>query len=108
MMGRIAAERSRLVILTDEDPRGEDSESILAEIAAGAEEAGKRIGRDVLLIVDRRVAIETAFGRAVPGDVVLLAGKGHEQTIITKAGPQAWDERSEAVRALGRLGYGNG
>jgi UDP-N-acetylmuramoyl-L-alanyl-D-glutamate--2,6-diaminopimelate ligase len=108
MMGRIAAERSRLVILTDEDPRGEDSESILAEIAAGAEEAGKRIGRDILCIVDRRVAIETAFGRAVPGDVVLLAGKGHEQTIITKAGPQPWDERSEAVRALGRLGYGTG
>ena len=108
MMGRIAAEQSRLVILTDEDPRGEDSESILAEIAAGAEEAGKRIGRDVLLIVDRRVAIETAFGRAVPGDVVLLAGKGHEQTIITKAGPQPWDERSEVVKALGRLGYGNG
>jgi UDP-N-acetylmuramoyl-L-alanyl-D-glutamate--2,6-diaminopimelate ligase len=105
MMGRVAGERCRLVIVADEDPRGEDSEKILDEIAAGAEAAGKVRGRDVLCIADRREAIEAAFAGAQPGDVVLLAGKGHEQTIIMSDRPIAWDERAEAIRALGRKGY---
>jgi UDP-N-acetylmuramoyl-L-alanyl-D-glutamate--2,6-diaminopimelate ligase len=105
MMGRIAGERSRLVVVTDEDPRGEDRYAILDEIAAGAEAAGRRRGDDLLLIADRREAIEAAFGRARPGDVVLLAGKGHEQSIIMADGPRAWDEKSEALAALTRMGY---
>jgi UDP-N-acetylmuramoyl-L-alanyl-D-glutamate--2,6-diaminopimelate ligase len=105
MMGRIAGDHCRLVVVTDEDPRGEESQAILDEIAAGAEAAGRRPGRDLLCIADRRAAIEAAFERAGPGDVVLLAGKGHEQTIIMSDGPKPWDERSEAVRALGQLGY---
>jgi UDP-N-acetylmuramoyl-L-alanyl-D-glutamate--2,6-diaminopimelate ligase len=105
MMGRIAGERCRLVIVTDEDPRGEDSLKILTEVAAGAEAAGMRTGENLFCIADRRQAIEAAFERARPGDVVLLAGKGHEQSIIMADGPRSWDERSEAVRALGRLGY---
>jgi UDP-N-acetylmuramoyl-L-alanyl-D-glutamate--2,6-diaminopimelate ligase len=105
MMGRIAGERCRLVVVTDEDPRGEDGGKILREIAAGAEAAGKMNGRDLLCIIDRRAAIEAAFERARPGDIVLLAGKGHEQAIIRDDGPLPWDERSEAVQALGRLGY---
>ena len=106
MMGRIAGERCRLVVLTDEDPRGEDRESILEEIAAGAESAGKRRGHDLLLVPDRRAAIEAAFERARPGDVVLLAGKGHERSIIGPHGPQPWDERAVAVDVLASLGYG--
>jgi UDP-N-acetylmuramoyl-L-alanyl-D-glutamate--2,6-diaminopimelate ligase len=105
IMGRIAGERCRLVILTDEDPRGESSEAILDEIAAGAEAAGRRRGRDLLCMADRREAIALALGRARPGDVVLLAGKGHEQSIIMSDGPRAWDERGEAIRALELLGY---
>jgi UDP-N-acetylmuramoyl-L-alanyl-D-glutamate--2,6-diaminopimelate ligase len=105
MMGRVAGDLCRLVVVTDEDPRGEDSATILGEIAVGAESAGRRMGEDLLLIGDRRAAIESAFDRALPGDVVLLAGKGHEQTIIRSDGPMPWDERSEAVRALDRLGY---
>jgi UDP-N-acetylmuramoyl-L-alanyl-D-glutamate--2,6-diaminopimelate ligase len=105
MMGRIAGERCRLVIVADEDPRGEDSLKILTEIAAGAEAVGMRTGENLFCIADRRQAIEAAFERAKPGDVVLLAGKGHEQSIIMAEGPRSWDERSEAVRALGRLGY---
>ena len=105
MMGRIAAERCRLVVVTDEDPRGEDSRAILDEIAAGAQAAGRILGRDVLTIADRRAAIDAAFAAARPGDVVLLAGKGHEQTIIMADGAVPWDERSEAIRALGRLGF---
>jgi UDP-N-acetylmuramoyl-L-alanyl-D-glutamate--2,6-diaminopimelate ligase len=105
MMGRIAGERCRLVVVTDEDPRGEDRHRILDEIAAGAVAAGKSKGLDLVCIPDRRAAIEAAFERAQPGDVVLLAGKGHEQTIIMADGAIPWDERSEAILALGRLGY---
>ncbi len=105
MMGRIAGERCRLVVVTDEDPRGEDREVILDEIAAGAEAVGKRRGHDLLLIADRAAAIDAAFERARPGDVVLLAGKGHERSILGRDGPAAWDERAAAIAALDHLGY---
>jgi UDP-N-acetylmuramoyl-L-alanyl-D-glutamate--2,6-diaminopimelate ligase len=105
MMGRIAAERCRVVVVANEDPRGEDAMTIIDEIAAGAEGSGGPPEREILRIADRRKAIAAAFERARPGDIVLLAGKGHEQTIIMADGPMPWDERSEAVRALERLGY---
>ena len=105
MMGRIAGERARLVVVTDEDPRGEDREAILDEIASGAESVGKRRGHDLLLIADRAAAIDAAFERARPGDVVLLAGKGHEQSILGRDGASPWDERTAAGAALERLGY---
>ncbi len=106
LMGRIAGERCRLVIVTDEDPRGEDRAAILEAIARGAEAAGRRRGHDLLLIADRRAAIEAAIERARPSDIVLLAGKGHERSIIGPDGPQPWDERSEAERALRGAGFG--
>jgi len=105
MMGRVAGERCRLVVITDEDPRGEDRLAILDEIAAGAEAAGKRRGHDLLCIADRRQAIAAAFEQARPGDTVLLAGKGHEQSIIMVDGPVPWDERSEAVAVLRSMGF---
>ncbi len=107
-MGRIAGERCRLVVVTDEDPRREDRESILEAIAGGAESAGLRRGRDLLLIADRRQAIRSAFERARPGDIVVLAGKGHEQSIIGPDGPQSWDERAVARELLAELGLGSG
>ncbi len=105
MMGGIAGERCRLVVVTDEDPRGEDPESILDEIADGAVAAGMRVGDDLYLVADRRAAIAAAFGRARPGDVVLLAGKGHEASIIYADGPVPWDERRVAEEELARLGH---
>jgi UDP-N-acetylmuramoyl-L-alanyl-D-glutamate--2,6-diaminopimelate ligase len=105
MMGRIAGERCRLVVVTDEDPRDEDREAILDAIAIGAEDAGRRRGRDLLLIADRPAAIAAAFERARHGDVVLLAGKGHEASIIGPAGPVPYDEREAALAALAALGY---
>ncbi len=107
MMGRVAGERCRLVVVTDEDPRGEDRSAILEEIALGAEATGRRRGSDLLLVADRAEAIATAFARARPGDLVLLAGKGHEQAIIGAAGPRPWDERAAAIEALAALGYGD-
>jgi UDP-N-acetylmuramoyl-L-alanyl-D-glutamate--2,6-diaminopimelate ligase len=105
MMGRIAGERCRLVVVTDEDPRNEDREAILEQIAAGAEDAGRRRDRDLLLIADRAAAIAAAFERARPGDVVLLAGKGHEASIIGPRGPVAYDERRTAEAALAAMGF---
>jgi len=105
LMGRVAAERCRLAILTDEDPRGEDRALILEEIAAGAREAGATVGHEVRLEPDRRTAIALALEEARPGDVVLFAGKGHEKTIEMADGPRPWDEAEEVRRALRGLGW---
>jgi UDP-N-acetylmuramoyl-L-alanyl-D-glutamate--2,6-diaminopimelate ligase len=103
MMGRIAGERCRAVVLTDEDPRGEDPLAILEDIAAGARAAGMRRGASLYLEPDRRAAIARAFRLARPGDVVVLAGKGHEAEIIRRDGPVPWDERRVAEEELDRL-----
>ena len=105
VMGRIAGERCRLVVAADEDPRGEDGAAIVAEIVGGAVSAGMREGVDVLGIPDRRAAIEAALERARPGDVVLLAGKGHEPTILYASGAIAWDEATVARETLAAMGY---
>ena len=104
-MGRIAGERCRLVVATDEDPRGEDRDAIVDEIVRGAEAAGRHRGVDVLAIPDRRAAIEAAFERARPGDVVLLAGKGHEPTILYADHALPWDEAAVARETLGAMGW---
>jgi UDP-N-acetylmuramoyl-L-alanyl-D-glutamate--2,6-diaminopimelate ligase len=106
LMGRIAGERARIVVVTDEDPRGEDRDAINDAIARGVEATGKRRDLDLLVIADRRAAIEAAIERARPGDIVLLAGKGHERSIIGPDGDRPWDERTEAEDALRRAGYG--
>jgi UDP-N-acetylmuramoyl-L-alanyl-D-glutamate--2,6-diaminopimelate ligase len=103
VMGRVAAERCRLVVVTDEDPRGESRERIIEEIAAGAEGAGKVRGRDLLMIPDRASAIQTALEQARPGDIVVLAGKGHESTIEMADGSHPWDERATALAVLAAL-----
>jgi UDP-N-acetylmuramoyl-L-alanyl-D-glutamate--2,6-diaminopimelate ligase len=105
LQGRVAGERCRLVVLTDEDPRGEDRDAIIEQIAAGAEAAGKRRGEDLLLIADREAAIREAFARARRGDVVLLAGKGHETGILYADHELPWDERAVAERLLAEGGH---
>ncbi len=105
VMGRIAGERCRLVIAADEDPRGEDRDAIIAEIVSGAEAAGRRRGEDVLAIADRREAIAAAFDRAGRGDLVLLAGKGHEPTILYADHAIPWDEARVARELLAAMGF---
>ena len=104
-MGRIAGERSKLVVVTEEDPRGEDPVAVLEQIAEGAEAGGRRRGHDLLVVQDRREAIAAAFERARPGDIVLLAGKGHEQSIIGPDGERPWDEAGVARELLAELGH---
>ena len=112
LQGKIAARYSDLVFLTDEDPRGEEPMTILEEIAKGCEadqgcEVTRRMIRNetLFLIPNRPLAIRKAFSLAQQGDLVLLLGKGHENSIIYAAGPTPYDEFSEAEKALEEAGF---
>lgn len=105
IMGAIAAELADFSVFTTEDPRFEDPMAIIEQIARGATSAGKREGLDFLMVEDRRAAIAAAFDRARPGDLVLLAGKGHEQCIIVGNTKVPWDDRAVAGELL-RARYG--
>jgi UDP-N-acetylmuramoyl-L-alanyl-D-glutamate--2,6-diaminopimelate ligase len=105
VMGAVAARLADFAVETDEDPREEPPASILREIAAGAEEAGAREGEQFVCVVGRREGIAEAFRRARSGDTVLLAGKGHEQSIVIGREKLPWDDRSVAREALAALGY---
>jgi UDP-N-acetylmuramoyl-L-alanyl-D-glutamate--2,6-diaminopimelate ligase len=74
MMGRVAATRADYAIVTSDNPRSEDPDAIIAEI-----QKGMKKGAEVSVEPDRRAAIEAAIGMAEEGDVVVIAGKGHEQ-----------------------------
>jgi UDP-N-acetylmuramoyl-L-alanyl-D-glutamate--2,6-diaminopimelate ligase len=101
--GRIAADYSDVVILADEDPRGEDPAELLEMIAAGCPE--KERGRELFIIPDRPSAIRKAMNMAGKGDLVLLLGKGHENSIIGKKGALPYDEIAEAEKALAEIGF---
>lgn len=105
MQGEIAGHFCDLLVLTDEDPRLEDRDAIIAEIAVGAERVGKLEGRGYLRVPDRARAIRVAFERAKAGDIVLLLGKGHEGSIIYADHKLPWDEAGTARAALHELGY---
>ena len=122
VQGEIAAQFCDFLVITDEDPRREDSMAIINEIAAGVERAmtngTARIrtdvpaaGRDVpperlyMRIPDRAQAICAAFAHARPGDIVLLLGKGHEGSIIYADHSLPWNEAEEARRALREMGF---
>ncbi|HET6495096.1 MAG TPA: UDP-N-acetylmuramoyl-L-alanyl-D-glutamate--2,6-diaminopimelate ligase, partial [Thermoleophilia bacterium] len=92
-MGRVAGELAGFVVLTNEDPRSEDPDAIIADIAAALVETGRREGSDFVRVPDRREAIRRSFEMAHPGDVVLLAGKGTEQSIVVGDEHTPWDER---------------
>ena len=100
--GNIAALYSDFIIVTDEDPRGENPMDILEEIAGGVEKAGRNFicNENLFLIPDRPAAIRKALGLACPGDLVLLLGKGHENSIIYKDHVMPFDEISETEKAL--------
>jgi UDP-N-acetylmuramoyl-L-alanyl-D-glutamate--2,6-diaminopimelate ligase len=99
-MGEIAARLSDYAVFTNEDPREEDAMTILSDIAAGAEEVGWTEGDQYARIEDRRQGIAHAVRRAGPGDTVLLAGKGHERSILIGRGKEPWDERAAAEAAI--------
>jgi UDP-N-acetylmuramoyl-L-alanyl-D-glutamate--2,6-diaminopimelate ligase len=97
-MGATAAELADLVVVTDDNPRGEDPSAIRREILAGVAESG--CATEVVEIADRREAIRHAVGWARPGDVVLIAGKGHETGQRAGDVVRPFDDRVELARAL--------
>ena len=105
LQGEIAARFCDVVILTDEDPRGEDRMALLEQIAVGARKGGKTDGNDLLFVPDRSKAIRTAFAMAEKDDIVLLLGKSHENSIIYKDHVMQYDEISEAFKALEERNY---
>ncbi|HEY7907301.1 MAG TPA: UDP-N-acetylmuramoyl-L-alanyl-D-glutamate--2,6-diaminopimelate ligase [Thermomicrobiales bacterium] len=110
MQGAIAARYADFALFTNEDPRFEDAEAILHEIAAGArqERPDWREGEQYVCITDRAAAIGAAFDWAAPGDTIALIGKGHEHSIIIGAEALPWDEASVARDALRARGYTGG
>ncbi|HPW00886.1 MAG TPA: UDP-N-acetylmuramoyl-L-alanyl-D-glutamate--2,6-diaminopimelate ligase [Rectinema sp.] len=101
--GRIAADYCDILILADEDPRGEDPMAILEEIAMGCPELSRE--DRLYLIPDRPEAIRRAFNLAKPGDLVLLLGKGHENSIIYSDRTIPYDEERQARSILADLGF---
>jgi UDP-N-acetylmuramyl-tripeptide synthetase len=79
LMGMVAARLSDVVILTSDNPRSEDPRRIIDEVMRGAEPETRQRSAEVVAIVDRREAILHAVAQAAAGDVVLIAGKGHEK-----------------------------
>lgn len=100
LQGAIAARLADVSVITSEDPRFEDADAIIAQIAAGAETAGAEMGKSLFCRTDRRQAIQLAFELARPGDCVLLAGKGHEGSIIWGREKLPWDEAGVARELL--------
>lgn len=104
IQGEIAGKYSDEVILTEEDDRDIDGNDILVQIAEGAKKAGKKIDKDLFLILDREEAIGFALTQAKqPNDTVILLGKGHEKTIERADGTYPWNEIEITKTALKEL-----
>ncbi|MBQ6375603.1 UDP-N-acetylmuramoyl-L-alanyl-D-glutamate--2,6-diaminopimelate ligase [Candidatus Saccharibacteria bacterium] len=103
--GAILAQHSDIVIITEDDSRDEDPDTIAAGFIEGATKHGKVMDRDLFKIMNRDTAIKKAITMARPGDVVLLLGKGHEKTILRADGPHAFEDIKVAKKHLHALGY---
>jgi UDP-N-acetylmuramoyl-L-alanyl-D-glutamate--2,6-diaminopimelate ligase len=97
-MGRAVGERADYAIVTNDNPRSESPASIAAAVELGLRD----VAANYELCLDRAEAIERAVSRAEPGDVVLIAGKGHETYQIIGTSTQPFDDRQQARLALGR------
>jgi len=101
VMGEVAARLADVVVLTSDNPRSEDPAAILDEVRAGA-------GAAPSLVVepDRRAAVQSAVDAARPGDVVVVAGKGHETGQTAGGHTEPFDDRQVARSALAAAGHG--
>jgi UDP-N-acetylmuramoyl-L-alanyl-D-glutamate--2,6-diaminopimelate ligase len=100
LMGKLAIQLADTVIITDDNPRSEQSESILAMIVEGVLPYDPQATHHAA-IPDRATAIRSAIGMATPGDVVLIAGKGHETYQEIHGRRTHFDDVEEASLALG-------
>ena len=99
-MGRAAGEHSDLVFITSDNPRTEDPLRIISEIEGGVKETGARY----FSVPDRREAIQRAISSAIAGDVVIIAGKGHETYQIVGNDKFHFDDREVALEIIAKLG----
>lgn len=97
-MGKAARDMSDIMIITSDNPRGEDPLVIIEEIETGI--SGLKRGKDYFVVEDRRSAIEMAIDLAMPGDTVILAGKGHEDYQIIREKRLHFDDREVAREAI--------
>ncbi|MDQ3811088.1 MAG: UDP-N-acetylmuramoyl-L-alanyl-D-glutamate--2,6-diaminopimelate ligase, partial [Chloroflexota bacterium] len=100
VMGALAARKADSFLISMDDPGHEDPAAIAAQIASGAQPA-----HNYAIQLDRRAAIRQLLERARPGDVVLLAGKGHEQRMVVADERRPWSDAQVAVEELRRLGF---
>jgi UDP-N-acetylmuramyl tripeptide synthase len=96
-MGWVASTLADVAVVTSDNPRSEDPSAIIDQVVAGMEGTATRVVEP-----DREAAIAAAVGAAAPGDVVLVAGKGHEVTQTTGSTTVPFDDREVARRALAR------
>ncbi|MFZ1160219.1 MAG: UDP-N-acetylmuramoyl-L-alanyl-D-glutamate--2,6-diaminopimelate ligase [Candidatus Sulfotelmatobacter sp.] len=101
LMGEAAGRGSDFVVLTSDNPRSEDPLAIINDALVGVQ----RTGRKYSIEPDRRKAIALVMAEARPGDIVLLAGKGHEKVQITREGSRAFDDGEVAREALRSAGF---
>ncbi|MFZ0688055.1 MAG: UDP-N-acetylmuramoyl-L-alanyl-D-glutamate--2,6-diaminopimelate ligase [Terriglobales bacterium] len=104
LMGEAAGKGSDFVVLTSDNPRSEDPLAIMNDALVGLQRS-QNSGAKYVLEPDRRKAIVLALQQATPGDIVLLAGKGHEKAQVTKDGPIPFDDVEVAREGLNALGY---
>jgi len=104
-MARAAVTLANHAVFTAEDPRREGLSGILSEMERGAREAGATTGRDYRVVPDRAEAIAYAVAIALPGDTVLLCGKGHEQSMCYGREERPWSDHAAARQALAARGY---
>lgn len=105
-LGRLAARYADIIILSDEDPRGEQPLSVLEQIAAGCfqEKPTLREDSELLIIESRTEAIARAVTLAQTGDTLLFLGKGHEKSIVYADFSLPWDEYEQVSAAISRVG----
>ena len=102
-MASVAAELADYSIVTSDNPRSESPESIVRDVVVGLEKAGKKRGEEYRVFVERAEAIEHALDFARPGDLVMLAGKGHEDYQIIGSERIHFDDREVARNLLGAM-----
>ena len=103
MMPTVSIRQADLSYLTAEDPRTESLDAILQDMANAAREAGGREGENFWRVPDRGDAIRAALQAARPGDLVIVCGKGHEQSMCFEKTEYAWDDRQAVRAALAEL-----
>jgi UDP-N-acetylmuramoyl-L-alanyl-D-glutamate--2,6-diaminopimelate ligase len=99
-MGEIAGRLAGRVVVTRDDNRSQSIHAINEAIAGGLQRAGRREGLDYVILPDRRQAIEYACDMAEPGDLVLITGKGHEQSLNIDGREVPWDDEAVAREAI--------